>query len=367
MEGAAARASGKTTGTGRVSVLSPCLLFLLVCAGSSAARAEVADPEAALGSERDALIRKIARGEDPQASLRAFLRLAARRDQLLAAAKEAAERAQKAEEAGRQREAAERQRAQDEQRQKQERDALAAEAARRLEAERAAYLSSIDHSASKYCHLSADPKKRHISGSTSADWGRVLRKQIVRLPAANALADERAVTMYEIAGVRDRHLVRSEKLSAEVGDLIFLCGGPGNPDRELPPPWDGRLTTGYMARLRRPPLLADADKARHDPIHLTLTDLFWAIRDVKWRFPTERTFLASLQVAQELGEGRYEIPAGDREVRFVLEVPRSVPRRELLKPEEWVWVIMSNPRFDRGLKKLVLTAVDIERRYLIEK
>lgn len=364
MEGAAPQKSRRTTGTGPASALTLCLL---ACLGAPGANAQVADPEAALSSERDALIRKIARGDDPQASLRAFLRLAARREQLLTAAKEAADRAQKAEEAVRQREAAEQQRAQDEQRRQQEREALAAEAAKRLAAERADYLNSIDHSASKYCHLSADPQKRHVSGGISSDWGRVVRKQIVRLPAANALADERVFTMYEIAGVRDRHLVRNEKLFAEVGDLIFLCGGPGNPDRELPPPWDGRLTTGYMARLRRPPLLADADKARHDPIHITLNNLFWAIRDVKWRFPTERSFLASVMVAQDLGEGRYEIPAGDREVSFVLEVPKTLPRRELLKPEEWVWVIMNNPRFDRNQKKLVLTAVDIERRYLIEK
>jgi hypothetical protein len=49
---------------------------------------------------------------------------------------------------------------------------------------------------------------------------------------------------------------------------------------------------------------------------------------------------------------------------FVLEVPPSLKNRELLKPRALVWLIMSDPRFDKSIKKLVLRAEDIEAHYV---
>jgi hypothetical protein len=283
--------------------------------------------------------------------------------------KEAAERAKKEEEARRAAElaAAENERraeAERKQRQKQE-----AEAEAQKKAARRSYLSSLDHSASRYCNLSVDPQQRHFKGGVSADWGQVVRKTAVEVPPANALAEPQLFTVYEIAGVAKHHFLRSDragKLSAEVGDLFFLCHPYGNSDRHLPPPWDKvpLVSPNYNGRIATLPLIAK--KGKWNPIQVTLNDLFWAIKEVKWKFPEDRYVLAELLVGEELDHGRFLIPADDPAITFVLEVPPGLARRELMKKEEWVWVIMGHPRFDPQQKKLVLVAADIESRYLIE-
>jgi hypothetical protein len=169
--------------------------------------------------------------------------------------------------------------------------------------------------------------------------------------------------------VRERHFVRGDEahdFGARVGDLVFLCGGAGNADSHLPPPWNEVPLTSplYGGRIAEPPRIAK--KERWNPIHVTLNDLGWAITDVKWSLPPERTVLANLRIGEKLEEGLFLVPTDGHDAAFALEAPPSLRNRELLKPGEWVWVIMEKPRFDRKLRRLVLTAVDIESRYLVE-
>src|SRR5262249_23458211 len=151
--------------------------------------------------------------------------------------------------------------------------ARAAAAEKQLQATRRAYLESLDHNVGKYCHLSADPHERHFEGGISADWGRLSRKADIELPPPDALHDGKRLTMYEIAGVRERHVVRGDdghKFKAEVGDLIFLCYGPANHDRHLPPPWNQERLSSllYGGHITAPPRIAA--KKQWNPIHIKL-------------------------------------------------------------------------------------------------
>ena len=87
---------------------------------------------------------------------------------------------------------------------------------------------------------------------------------------------------------------------------------------------------------------------------------------MKWKYPVEDFVLSVIEVAEDLGGGRYRVDA-QQGLSWVLEVPPSVARRDLLVPGRSVWVVMGRPRFDRELKKLVLVAEDIEDRYVQER
>ena len=128
----------------------------------------------------------------------------------------------------------------------------------------------------------------------------------------------------------------------------------------LPQPSDG-LRAFFIEPIAAPPKLAH--KRALDPIHIRLNDLFWAIRQVAWKYPPDRRVLASFEVGRAMGDGRFEIAAGDPDVLFVLEVPPQLPRRTLIAPGQFVWVIMGGARFDRALRRLVLVAQDVEARY----
>jgi hypothetical protein len=337
----------------------------LAAAPARASREPPDDP--AVVQERDALIDKIARGEDVDASIKRFAALVKERDRTIAtsrAAKEAQDKAQQSERA-------------------------AAEAAREL---RQAYEKTADHDAGWRCTFSVDPRHPVPSDELRfrADWGRVVKKEKVKLAPKNALDDGEPATLYEVAGQARHYYLRGEKfgpghpardLDAEVGDLVLVCdgddghhdnterygwrGSPDDPSTRVPDYWRGKLQRhGFAARIAAVPKIAQ--KGRWNPIHITSARYFWAIHDVKWKYPEGAFVLSDLTVGQDLGGGRWDIPVENR-LSFVVEVPPRLPRREVMQTGHNAWMILGHPRFDATLHKLVLVAEDLESRYVIEK
>jgi hypothetical protein len=210
-------------------------------------------------------------------------------------------------------------------------------------------------------------------GRFRGDWGRVVQKTPVRLPPKNDLDEGEVATMVEVAGRARRYLLRAEKagidgkpLTAEKGDLVLVCDGGASADRALPPPFAGERVqrSGFAVRVAAPPKIAE--KARWNPRHITGSRFYWAIREVKWKYPPEEFVLSHVEIAADLGEGRFSVETNN-DLSWVLEVPPSLPRRQLIAPGRALWVIMGRPRFDRGLKKLVLVAEDVEERYVTDR
>jgi hypothetical protein len=318
----------------------------LCCAlGAATAHAEPPDPTPELNAERDALIEKIARGQDFEASVRRFAMLLKQRDTLIATSRAA----------------------QDEKRHETETRV----------AWQGAYRKTVDYDASWRCVLSVDPRRpvrvAGVDGNFPADWGRVVRKETIRLPPKNELDEGEMVTMYEVAGLLRSYLIRGEHyghpyggpLHANKGDLLLVCDGGSERDTRLPPAWSGEVQrAGYAAPLTAPPRIAD--KGRWNPLHITSNFFFWAIHDIRWKIPPNVYVLSNVEVVRDLGGGRYEIEAL-QDKTWVLEVPPAVKRREILVPGHLVWAIMGQARFDRELKKLVLVAEDLEERYIPER
>ena len=117
----------------------------------------------------------------------------------------------------------------------------------------------------------------------------------------------------------------------------------------------------FAARLGAPPLIVN--KARWNPLHLTgESALRIAIDRVQWNYPEDRAVLSFIHVLGDLGGGRFEIAAERRS--YVLEVPAGLANRQLVQPGKYLWAIMSTPRFDKAIKKLVLRAEDFEEHYV---
>ena len=336
------------------------LSLAAVAALSAVAAATQPADDPAVVQERDALIDKIARGEDVDASVKRFAALVKERDLVVATSRTARE---------------------------------AADRARQAEREfRQAYQKTVDYDAGWRCTLSVDPKHPVPSkeGMFHGDWGRVVKKEKVTLTPKNALDDGEPATLYEIAGQARRYYFRGEKfgsghpsrdIEAEVGDLMLVCdgdtgehdntepygwrGSPDDPSMRVPPYWRGRLQRhGFAARIAAVPKIAQ--KGKWNPIHIGSARYFWAIHDVKWKYPDGAFVLSDLTVGQDLGGGRWDIPVENR-LSFVVEVPPNLPRREIMQTGHNAWMILGHPRFDRALHKLVLVAEDLEARYVIEK
>jgi hypothetical protein len=318
---------------------------LAAVGASRVARAEAPDPTPELNAERDALLEKIARGQDFEVSVRRFAMLLKQRDTIIATSRSAQEE------------------------KRRERDTRIAW--------QTAYRKTVDYDASWRCVLSVDPRRpvqvAGVSGNFPADWGRVVRKETIRLPPKNELEEREQVTMYEVAGIVRRYLIRGEHyghpygspLMANKGDLLLVCDGGSDHDERLPPSWSGEVQrAGYAAPLTAPPRIAD--KGRWNPIHITNNFFFWAIHDVRWKIPPNIYVLSNIEIVRDLGDGRYEIEAQQGKT-WMLEVPPTVKRRELLVPGHMVWAIMGGAHFDRELKKLVLVAEDLEERYIPER
>ena len=334
------------------------LVALVALAAAARASAPVDDP--AVEAERDALVDKIARGQDVEASVKRFAALVKDRDQRVATSRAA-------------------------------RDAVAeARAAERQWKQ--VYDKSADHDLGWRCTLSVDPRQPVPSseGRFRADWGRVVKKERVTLTPRNDLDEGEPALLYEVAGQARHYYLRGDKfgpgfppraIDADVGDLLLVCdgdggqhdnserigwrGSPDDPSTRVPPYWRGKLQRhGFAARVTAPPKIVN--KGRWNPIHITSTKYFWAIHDVKWKYPPDAYVLSNLTIGRDLGGGRFDIPV-ENNLSFVIEVPPTVSQRELLVSGHNAWLILGQARFDRGLKKLVLVVQDIEGQYIIDK
>ena len=300
-------------------------------------------PAAALVAERDALIEKIVRGTDYDASVRRFVALHHVHEQALMDA-----------------------------------ETTAVQLGRIREAQRAwreAYKQTADHEAGWRCTLSPDPRDPIPSdeGRLRADWGRVVRKETVRLAPKNALDEGERWPLIEVDGRGRRYVLHADRfalpdrtpLRAEVGDLLLVCDGGSAPERRLPPAWQTAPLTrgGFAARIAAPPLIEK--KARFRPAHITSTKFFWAIKDVRWRYEG-RHVLANIEIGKDLGGGRYEIESLQG-LSWILEVPAGLAHWQVLVPGRSAWVILGQHRFDAALRKLVLVAEDLEERYVVER
>jgi hypothetical protein len=329
--------------------------LVLVVVAALPAHADMNEPTPELVADRDRLLERIVRGQDGEGAARDFRALLEKR-----AAKVQAPIMETA-----------------------AREKAAADA----RARRAADEKSLDYEVGWRCRLSADPAHPPLVNDDMfmADWGKVARKERLTVPGNNALADDETLTMYEVRGARRAYRIDGDhpgahdpKLEAAVGDWVLVCENVEPPDRDpfgrdsigprLPASWQPRERTGAWHRIARPPRIAQ--KRKWNPIHTTKNKFFWAIRDVKWPFPDGAYVVTRAEVLADLGGGRFEIDAqqrSDEKTSWVLEVPPEVRGRALLGAGRVAWVVAGHPRFDRSMKKLVLTCEDIEERYIDEK
>jgi hypothetical protein len=325
-----------------------CIIALCLAAGSAQAGRE-RDEDPAVTAERDALIDKIARGVDYEASVKRFGELVKARDQVIATSAAARQKEQEARDAERKvRE--ERRKVQDD------------------------YKKTLDHEVSWRCTLSPDPANPIPSkeGRFKGDWGKVIRKQQFRLPPKNDLDDGEPATVIEVKGVARNYVIHTDKfapdhknLDANVGDLMMVCFSGEDLMKGLPPGWGERvLRGGFAGRIAQPPLIVK--KAKWQPIHVTGTVFYWAIADVKWRFQPTDYLLSHIEIGKEFAPNQFEIETNNNK-SWILEVPTGLKNREWVKPGALLWVILGQQRFDKGIKKLVLVAQDLETRYVLER
>lgn len=309
------------------------------------------DPTAHLHAERDALLQKIASGQDYEASVKRYKELVVEHDRLVASLTQAKEI----------------------QLENRENHLKELQSRAKLRDE---YHATADYDVSWRCTFSPDPA--HPIPSTEdrfkPDWGKVVRRQQLRRLPKNALDEGEPVTMFEVKGIARSYQFAGdrfgygrhrESFDAAVGDLVLVCVGSEDTSRDAPPGWGPTLVkSGFAVRITEPPLIVK--KARWAPVHVTGSFFFWAIHDVVWKPAPEAFILSNIEIARDLGERRYEIDA-EQNLSWIMEVPPSVKLKEPLVPGRSVWAILGHHRFDRGLKKLVLVAEDLEPRYITEK
>ncbi len=327
----------------RFSKITLGLVLSTLGAGAQGARPQVTPPS--IAAERDALIAKIARGEDYEASVTRFGALW----QELTTQRDAAERAEQ----------------------------QSRELAQQNQKELIELQHTLDFIVAQHCFLRADPSKpaEHQTGDLlKADWGKVVRKEAITIKGKNAFADDEHAFVYLVKGGERTYSLSSKAptlylgkgLQAAVGDLVLLCWtglsthGSGG---FLPEGFrDNVISQGFAARLAAPPRIAE--KLRWNPLHLTgESALRMAIERVQWAYPEDRPVVSLIHVQSELGDGYFEIAA--QRQSYLLKVPGTLKNRELVKPGKYLWAIMSTPVFDRERKKLVLRAEDLEAHYVL--
>ena len=299
---------------------------------------------APIAAERDALIGKIARGEDFEASVARF---AALWREVTTQREASAQVAQQAHD--------------------QQQQAL-----KELQEQQ----HSLDYLVAQHCFLRADPSQPsnlRTSDLLRADWGKVVRKEAVTIQGKNAFAEDEHAFVYLVKGGERTYALSSKAptlylgkgLQAAVGDLVLLCWvglssyGSGS---YFPEGFrDNVVSQGFAARIAAPPRIAA--KTKWNPLHLTgESALRMAIERVKWEYPEERPVVSYIHVLADLGGGRFEIAA--QRQSYILQLPGGLKNRELVQPGKYLWAIMSAPVFDKGIKKLVLRAEDLEAHYV---
>jgi hypothetical protein len=303
-----------------------------------------ASPEAI--AEREALINKIASGQDYDASVARYTTLYQARQAQKEAVRAAAQ---------------------------QKRD----EQQRQYEDVRAR-VQTLDFFVAQHCQLSVDPAASGGTVGMRADFGRVVQKQDV--PRRTASGDE-VTSYYLVQGSARTYALSSRSptqphgkgLAAAVGDLVLLCYyatanmGDGS---DYPPAFRTNVvTSGAVAHLAAPPRIVD--KRRWNPRHLvgesTLAQasrLRPGIALTNLLGKDGRPILSYIHVVADLGGGRFEIAA--ERLSYVLIVPPTLTNRELVQPGKYLWAIMSSPGYDEQLGKLTLRAEDLEAYYLRE-
>lgn len=339
----------QTTGLGRARLavagsLAGSLVLGGIFAGALHAqpRGPATPPEVA--QERDALIEKIARGVDYERSVARFVVLHRENG----AQREAAKLAE-------QQKTEQRQQEQQELKDRQK---------------------TLDYQVAQHCLLRADPSQPPVAPTSAllrGDWGKVVRRVQTVIKGRTAFDDDEPITYYQVKGAERTYSLSSKApslylgkgLVADSGDLVLLCyvglstHGSGSP---LPPEFrENVVGQGFAARIAAPPLIVK--KARWNPLHLLgESDFRIAVDRVEWRYPEDRPVLGYIHVLGDLGGGRFEIAAERRS--YVLEVPAGLTNRALVQPGKYLWAIMSTPRFDKSIKKLVLRAEDLEAHYI---
>jgi hypothetical protein len=323
------------------------LLLVAACAGLLPAGARAAEPSEPLEvrAERDQLLERIAQGVDYEASVRRFKELWDQR--------QAQREAQKRE----------------------------AEARSELQKKLSADTLTLDHRVAEQCIVSVDPAappRGVIWELYRGDFGKIVRKETIQLPPRTAFVQPETVSIYQLEGRQHRYVFSSKEMHSfdrtpldySVGDTVLLCRGGmathGSGGYYPEGLRDNVVSSGFAARLKQPPKLVE--KKRLDPVHLLGTArLRMAISRTDWPVPPEQPVLTRLLVERDLGNGRFElrVEPGRRDqapLTLFIDVPAALPRRKLIEPGRILWFIVSAPRFDPQLQKLILRAEDVEER-----
>ncbi len=304
---------------------------LLVVAHAVPALGKEKDPTEHLNADRDALLMKIARGVEVEASTRRLAALVKQRDgwfPTLQVSKEAERRAQQLNEQ---------------------------------------YSKSFDAAVGSRCAFSPDPTHPLQSEHTEADWGRVVRTAVVSVPGRRSLDPAQHATYYEVKGLRATHIFRGEGFGphdgvfeAKVGDLVLVCAKGTNTDEHLPPGWGTEAHRhGLAGKISRPPLVVE--KARFNALTVDGYGLRKAAEAGTWPWPG-RKVLVHTQLREGLGENRFTIWHGDEYV--AVEAPPSLKNREHFVNWRTLWLVLDRPRYDKALGRLVLEIVDAEPAYV---
>ncbi|MBL8633653.1 MAG: hypothetical protein JNM40_10545 [Myxococcales bacterium] len=320
-----------------------------------AAESKAPDEGRAILAERDALIQKIAAGEDYERSVTRFIELKKRFDKLVVELKLKPDGAP----IDRQRLAMEKQ---------------------------YQYQRTLDFRVGEQCPMNIDPANRRNGEGGSvfrADFGKIVAKKTVKIPAKSGFDEDEQVDTFQIAsaksglvafGAKEMKTHDGKPFAGSVGDMVFLCFASATSHGSgsyLPAEFrDKVLGSGFASRIKGPPRIVS--KTKWNPIHLVGRGLLRSVaRDGRWPLDAGTTVLSHIFIERDLGGGRFEIRLDEphslgrpSDLTFLLEVPSGLKGHERLGTGEWVWAIMSRPVIDKQLRKLILTAEDLETSYV---
>jgi len=251
----------------------------------------------------------------------------------------------------------------------------------------ARHLKSLDFRVSEECPMAVDPANRPDGGGyhvRKGEYGKIIVKKTVKIPAKTGFDEDETVEVFQVKaqtgtysfGGREMHSQFHKPFSGQVGDFVFLCYSSASSHGSgsyLPPEFrEHVLGSGFVARIKAPPKIVS--KASWNPVHLVgLSTLQRAAETGRWTLPPQAKVLGYYVVEKEMGGGRFEIRLDNyhdlsrpSRVTFLLDVPSQLKGSERLGPGEAVWVIMGNPVVDKTLRKLIFTAEDLETVYVEE-